>query len=182
MYYAIQVTSSKEEYIIKFINERVDKSLYNEVFLPKREDNIKVNGEWTIVNKIIFPGYIFVDTDSPKEFAFNLYALPQYARMLGREKHTGSFIPLVEEECVMLDTMCNKSTNRILKTSYVSIKEGKIVRVISGELFGVKGVVKKIDLHHRNVIVTISILHQSVDVLFPINFVRESETQTLDDK
>ena len=173
MYYAVHVSTGKEDSLIRLINERVNHDYFSEVFAPKRVSGRKINGQW--VDKLInvFPGYIFVDTDNPKEFSGALYRMPQYARLLGREESSGSFLPLNNDECIMIDSLCGKDVNRLLIKSEIFLREGKDVEILSGPLIGFRGNIKKIDLHKRIAIVNIEMLGRIVETHMPIEILRE---------
>ena len=173
MYYVVHVSTGKEDSLIKLINERVSHEFFSEVFAPKRVSGRKINGQW--VDKIInvFPGYIFVDTDNPKEFSGALYRMPQYARLLGREESSGSFLPLNNDECIMIDSLCGKDVNRLLDKSEINVRVGKTVDIISGPLLGFKGNIKKIDLHKKIAIVELEIVNRLIEIYMPIEILRE---------
>lgn len=174
MYFAIQVSTGKEDSLIKLINERIDHSFFAEVFAPKRLVGRKINGEWTDKLINVFPGYIFVDTTEPKEFSGALYRMPQFAKLLGREESSGSFVPLQENECIMIDSLCGKDVSRLLNKSIVSLRVGKTIEIISGPLVGFKGNISKIDLHKRIAIVNLKILNRITQVYMPIEILREN--------
>lgn len=172
MYYAIQVQGAKEDFIISLINSKVSHDIFDEVFTPKREISRKSDGKEVILSKVMFPGYIFVSSNNIKEFSTNMLYLPQFAKVLGRDKETQDFVPLSDEECIMIDTLCGKDSGRLLETSFVSIQEGKKVKVIAGPLLGFEGKIHKVDLHKRVAYVEVSMLGNTFDVQFGINFLK----------
>jgi len=174
MYFAIQVSTGKEDSLIKLINERIDHSFFAEVFAPKRLVGRKINGEWTDKLINVFPGYIFVDTTEPKEFSGALYRMPQFAKLLGREESSDLFLSLGEDECVMIDFLCGKEDCRTLLKSGIYARSGKNVKVISGPLLGFRGNIKKVILHKKIAVVSFNLLNRTMDIYMPIEVLKES--------
>lgn len=172
MYFAIHVQGGKEKTIIEVINNKLNKTNFDEVFSPTRESVRKKECKEYIIQEVLFPGYIFVSTNNPKAFAAELFYIPQYARMLGRDESTGDYLPLSEEEVVMIDTLCGKDVNRTLKASLIQLEEGKKVKVVFGPLQGLEGNIVKVDLHKRICALRISILGNKLDINVPISYVK----------
>ena len=173
MYFAVHVTGGKEDSLVALIKERINPDCYQEVFTPKKDVTRKKEGEQYNKTFIIFPGYIFVDSNNINQFAAAMYQIPQYARVLGRDKETGSFLPLSDEECIMIDTLCGKDVERKLKSSFVSVTEGKKIKVIAGPLYGLEGQIKKVDVHRRVCYMDVTLLGKVTTLEFAINLVKE---------
>lgn len=173
MYFAIHVQGGKEKTIIEVINNKLDKTHFDEVFSPVRESIRKKDGKEYTISEVLFPGYIFVSTNNPKAFAAELFYIPQYARMLGRDESSGDYLPLSEEEVVMMDTLCGKEVDRTLKASLIQLEEGKKVKVVYGQLQGLEGYIYKVDLHKRICTLRISILGNKLDLNVPISYVKK---------
>ena len=176
MYYAVQVKTGKEEKTIQAIKKQLKENLKDkadliDVFSPYKETLKKYKGEFKTVIERCFPGYIFVETDDPKELFIQLYFTPEYTKLLGREGYSYIWTPLDEDESRMIDILYSKNTNRITKISDISIKEGDKIIVLDGPLDGLLGHVKKVNLHKRLVTVGFIMCNRPVEAELSINIV-----------
>ena len=85
MWYAIQTITGNEEEAIESIRRMVDKSVYEECFLLKREAVWRIEGACKVHVERLFPGYVFVSTESPKELYQHLKGVSSYTKILGKE-------------------------------------------------------------------------------------------------
>lgn len=173
MYFVIQVQTGKENKTIKEMEERISDYFRYEVFTPKYTMLKKYKGEWKEIIKPYFPGYIFVETEDPKELFKQLSYVPSFTKLLGREGLTDNFLSLNEQETRTLDILCSKHQDRVTKLSSVVIKEGMKIQVLSGPLLGQESYIKKINLHKRTVTIPISIAGRSADIQVGIDIVGE---------
>ena len=176
MYYVVQVQTGKEEKTIDAIKNQLKENLKDkadsiDVFSPYKETNKKYKDGYKTVVERCFPGYIFVETDDPKELFIQLYFTPEYTKLLGREGYSYVWTPLDEDESRMIDILYSRNNDRITKISDISINEGDQIIVLDGPLDGLLGKVKKINLHKRLVTVGFTLCNRPVEAELSINIV-----------
>ena len=171
MYYVIHVKTGNEEKIIESINRQIGAKQGFEVFAPFRKSIRKYKGVEKEVIERCFPGYIFVETDKPKELFFDLFWVPEYTRLLGREGLTYNFVPLDEEESRMIDILYSKNSNRITEISDIQVEEGQKIVVLDGPLMGITATIKKVNLHKRQVTVEFIFCGRPVEAKLAINII-----------
>ena len=88
MYYVIQVKTGKEQKAIDDILKNKPDDASFDVFAPYRKSLRKYKGEMREVVERCFPGYIFVETSDVKQLFFELYWIPGFTKLLGREADT----------------------------------------------------------------------------------------------
>ena len=177
MYYVIQVRTGKEDKTIDAIKRQIGNKEGFDVFSPYRLVPKKIKGEIVEKKERCFPGYIFVETNEPYEFFVQLYWTPEFTKMLGREGHTENFLPLNNEEARMIDILYSSNSNRITEISDIEVKEGQIVKILNGPLYGLVGSIKKINLHKRTVVVEFLLCGRPVTVDLGINIISELKTK-----
>ena len=118
-----------------------------------------------------FPGYIFVETNDVKSLFEELYWVPGYTKLLGREGLTYNFLPLDEEESRMIDILYNANSNRTTEISNIEIQEGDKIVILDGPLTGIQSRIKKIDLHKRIVTVGFTLCNREVGAKVAINII-----------
>ena len=67
MWYVVQVSTGAEERTRLRCEKRIDRSILDECFIPMYEEKKHFRGKWTVLKKILFPGYVFVVTDNLNE-------------------------------------------------------------------------------------------------------------------
>ena len=151
MYYVIQVKTGKEQKAIDDILKNKPDDASFDVFAPYRKSLRKFKGEMKEVVERCFPGYVFVETNDAKKLFFELYWIPGFTKLLGREADTYNFVPLDQDESRMIDILYSKNNNRITEISKIEVKEGETIRVLDGPLMGLETQIKKVNLHKRTV-------------------------------
>lgn len=112
-------------------------------FLPRYEEKRKIWGEWKILKKLLFPGYVFVISDDIDQLYQKLKKVIGLTKLIGTGKE---IIPLTEEEVRLL--MKFGGEEQIVAMSK-GIIEGSKVIINSGPLKGMEGYIRKIDRHKR---------------------------------
>ena len=171
MYYVIQVQTGQEKKIIEDMKRHMKDVSYFDVFSPSRKTLRKYQGEFKEVNERCFPGYVFVETDDVKKLFFDLYWVPGYTRILGREGLTYHFVPLNEEESRMIDILYNASSNRVTPISNIEVKEGDEIMIVDGPLLGVRSKIVKVNLHKRYALVELNLFSQRILTKVGINII-----------
>ena len=151
MYYVIHVRTGKEQDAINDIMKNKPDDASFDVFAPYRKSLRKYKGVMKEVVERCFPSYVFVETDDVKRLFFELYWIPGYTRLLVRDGDTYNFVPLDKDESRMIDILYSKNNDRITEISNIEVREGEMIRVLDGPLFGLETQIKKVNLHKRTV-------------------------------
>lgn len=145
MWYVIQVIGGQEHVVIQEVEKLVNPETYKKVFIPQYEVKKKFGGAWKNRREILFPGYVFVETKTPRAFVKELHKTSRMAKVL----HDGSehFIPLAAEEKTTISAFLD-GEDHVMKMSE-GIIEGDQILILKGPLMNHTGLVKKIDRHKR---------------------------------
>ena len=84
MWYVAQVNSGQEAAVRDMCKQMVDPAILQDAFLPEYETMRKIQGEWKRVRRMLFPGYLFMVTDSILALLSELKKVPATTRLLGR--------------------------------------------------------------------------------------------------
>lgn len=171
MYYVIQVQASKEEKMIKEIKRHLSGDALIDCFSPLYIQRKKIKGIWNDVEKPAFPGYVFIETNDIKEVFHQLYYVEGFAKLLGREPNSENFLPLSESETKMIEVLYGKETYHTLGISEIELMQGTRVKVLRGQLFGLEGLIKKINLHKRFVVITFPFGGKSIEATVGIDII-----------
>ena len=131
MWYVAQVQAGRESSTLEMCRRLVPPSVMEDCFMPEYEVMWKIRGEWRLVKRLLFPGYLFFVTDDPEALNRELSRVPMPIRLLGNEEN--SFFPLTgKERDWFLSFMDGNHTVR-MSEGYIS---GDKITVTRGPLRG----------------------------------------------
>ena len=128
MWYVIQTTTGQEEIPGRDDEEKSSKRTLQGLLLYKKECAIKQKSSWEICQKALFPGYVFIDTDFPKELYYELKNVPKLTKLLKNEEEV--FLKVEEEEQKFLENI--QSEGHLVRRSLVKLDEEKQIVAAEG--------------------------------------------------
>lgn len=143
MWYVMQVRTGSEENIQLQCQKDISSEVLEDCFIPYYEEKRNIKGEWTTQRKILFPGYVFLDSQQVVRLYSNLQQVSGLTKLL---KTGDEVVPLTAEEVQFLRTFGGEE--QIVGMSEGIIENSKVM-VMSGPLMGKEGYIKKIDRHKR---------------------------------
>lgn len=138
MWYVIWTSTGSENRAKESIEGMVSRC-----YVPRKVINIKRDGVWKIAEKALFPGYLFVDTDDVEELSVKLRKIEGFSQLLATDK---KIFPLYGNDANFAEKLYNRKGLFDMSEGYI---EGDTVRVTAGPLYGLEGLIKKIDRHKR---------------------------------
>lgn len=176
MYYVLQVAPREEEKTEKHIMAILPDGLYGQCFHLTRLMRKKFHGRWTDVHEKLLPGYVFVTTEDAAALFMQLKKVPLLTKLVGRDMEY--FIRLSEQEEKWLDILFGQSRDtgspdgkREVGLSRIDISEGNEIRIISGPLTDMEGMIKKINLHKMMAEVEVPFMNSSTVIHLGIEMV-----------
>lgn len=167
MWYAVQVRTGREENIIQYSKLLVDRQVLTECFLPKYEQKKKYRGEWHIEHKLLFPGYLFMISDTPDELYQALKNIPDLTKVLRDDDY---LIPIKEEEKAFL--LHFGKEEHVVEMSY-GYMEGEKVTITEGPMKDFDGKIIKIDRHKRTAVIEVEFFDRKMEVKVGLEVVRK---------
>ena len=143
MWYVVQTMVDREEPAIEKCRTALDREVATRVFTPKCQLPRKFHGEWQNIEKVAFPGYVFIESDSPAELEKLLMRIPSVVTPV---RIGGGFYPIRTNEEMVLRKMMD--ANDCIRSSVGYIVDEKLV-VEEGPLQHFAGLVKKMERHKR---------------------------------
>lgn len=167
MWYVIQTQTGREEELLLFMRKILTKGICNNSFVLKVAWPKRYNGQWRLYLKPLFPGYTFVETETPQKLFEELKKIPQFSKLLSCDKY--EFVPLKKEEESFLMNLINagKKEPFVIHPSKILVSEDGKVKVISGVLKQYEQEIIRVNLHKRYAVVKINMLGEKT-VLFGI--------------
>lgn len=143
MWYVIQTRIGDENTCRYLCNKRLSTELYQEIFIPKYIEKMHFQRKWHDVTKVLFPGYVFVDTKDIEGVSKELRKIERFARVL---KNAGEVVPITYEEEIFLKRMMD--SDHIIHCS-TGLIIGNRICITDGPLRDYYGFIKKVDRHRR---------------------------------
>lgn len=165
MWYVMQVRTGREEETISMVRQYTADSHMGECFLPRYEQKKKYAGAWHIVQALLFPGYVFVETDEIEKFYIGLKQVPSLTKVLGTGERWTS---IIDQDLKVLEKLLNK--RRLVEMSTGCI-EGDQVVIVDGPLKGLETVVRKINRHKKTALVEMHMFGRRQDVAVGLEIV-----------
>lgn len=175
MYYVIQVAPGKETDVELYIAERVAEELYSSCFHPVRRMKKKFHGKWTDKYEKLLPGYVFISSENAEDLYLELKRIPLMTKILGW--HPEYITALNAQETEWLEKLvCARGGGKItgeVALSKIEVKEHDEVRVLSGPLADMQGMIKRINLHRRIAEVEVEFMGRMIVVHLGIEMVEK---------
>lgn len=143
MWYVLQVHGGTERNIALQAEKIIPKDILESAFVPYYEEKRHVQGEWKMIRKVLFPGYVFVITEDICKLHQWLWKLNGFTKLIGIGKE---ILPLTEKEVWFMQRL--GGNEQIVRLSEGIIENDKVY-VISGPLRGLEGYIRKIDRHKQ---------------------------------
>jgi len=150
--------SGEENNCLVLFREQIDPQLYQEIFIPKYIRQRHFKKKWHECCEILFPGYLFVDTENMQEIAKKLDKIPRYTKIL-RDGET--IAPIREEEEQFLAGMMDE--DKVIQYSEGLII-GEQVCITQGPLQSMQGYVRSVDRHRRIAMLDVGIFGRRTPV------------------
>lgn len=155
-WYVLFVQTGKEKKIEEILTKQL--SAKNGIpFIPKEEILFKKSGIIKKEMRILFPGYVFVESELQEQEFLRLvssfiYSINEFVCIL---KYSDTEIAMKESERKMLLSLCNN--DHCIELSY-GVFEGDRVHILDGPLKGQESIIKKINRHKRQAWIEIEIM------------------------
>lgn len=166
--YVVQTVGGKEKHVSDLISRKLD-NVVDECFVPCSEVAKRYGGAWHRIERAMFPGYVFVQTDDPDGLEQGLHGIAALTKVLGYE---GRRAPLTDDEVAWLNTVAGKE-GHVARMSE-GVIEGGTIKVLSGPLQGYEGSIQKVDRHKRLAYVEIQMLGRKTVVKLGLEIVSKS--------
>jgi transcriptional antiterminator NusG len=161
-WYAIQAYAGSEQSVKRAIERLVDDLGIDEkveqIIVPT-EDVIEVkNGKQKIIEKALYPGYVFAKLDLDTDLWHRIQSLPKTSRFIGEAKKP---TPLTEKDIKLIIA---KTENKEAPRPKVSFDTHEVVRITDGPFANFTGVVEEYDMVSGKLKLNVSIFGRSTPV------------------
>lgn len=136
-WYVLFVETGREEFVREWIKRHV---LSCRCITPKRRLFEKRKGRVNKVERLMFPGYVFVNLTMSVDYYQRLTEIPHLLRVLGRDGESFTNVPKSQ-----IDPILRLIDDDEIVDYSILLAEGTNVKVISGPLMGMETRIVKVD-------------------------------------
>lgn len=155
-WYVMQVKVGKEEKVANKCLSLTSRNLLHDCIVLKYQYKKRYLGSWHILEKILFPGYVFIIADNIEELYVKLEEIPEFTRLLKKK----DLLPIPKEE---VNYLMEYSKNNVVEMSYGYISDNHL-NIFKGPLKGHEKQIKKVDRHKRLAYLDVDLLHATSKV------------------
>ena len=170
MWYILQVRAGKEAHMKEILEEFLPEGLISCAFYPLYECSYKKGGVRRTVTKVLFPGYLFLETEHigrGEELEERLKGITEYHYLLTPGKVC---TPVSSREQAFLTEHMNCNYVMTMSRGYMV---GQEVTITEGAFAGYCGELKYVDRHNRYGVMTVRLGERDVDMQFGLEIVRK---------
>lgn len=164
MWHVIQTVTGQEELLAQLIREIIPDQFYVDCFPIKRECIRKAGDGWEIYETVMFPGYVFIDTECPNELYYCLKEIPKLTKMLKDEEEL--FLSVDEEEQEFLENI--QSEGHIVRLSEVRLDAEKQIIAADGAVGRYMDCIVKQRIRKRYVLIRKKLLGKERKIILGI--------------
>lgn len=175
MWYVIQTATGQENILKDMIQKVIPKEYYRECFYFTREYAEKENDKWNVYHAVLFPGYLFIDTDMPEKVYYVLKSIPKLTKLLKNEGK--DFLPVSEDEKRFLENI--QSEGHLVKRSLVNLNDERKIISAQGAVGKYFHYIVKQKLRKRYVIIRQNFLGKERTILLGIKLDDDRENTIL---
>lgn len=171
-WYAIQTYSGSEQSVKKAIENLIEQNnasaRLKAIVVPTEEIYEIKDKKKKIMQKSIYPGYVFVHINLDTELWHMIQSLPRVGRFIGESKKP---TPLNEAD---IQTILDKIQNRPAPRPKISFVMGEVVLITDGPFANFTGVVESYDIETKKLKLNVSIFGRNTRI--EINDVQVEKT------
>lgn len=171
MWYVAQVNSGQESAVRDMCKQMIDSEILQDCFIPEYETMRKIKGEWCTIRQRLFPGYLFVVTDSISSLLPKLRGIPADIRLLGQNGGEGAVLPLSMEEQDWIIAFTDETHCVRMSEGYI---EGETITVTQGPLLGQEAIIRKVDRHKRRAVIEMTMFGRTTTATIGLEVVRKT--------
>ena len=161
-WYTIQVYSGSEQAVKESINvvasEEIKEEKIKNIIVPTEELIEIKDGKKNIIERAVYPGYVFIEIDLDTNLWHKIQALPKVSRFIGDKK---SATPLSKDD---IDLIIKKTEEKLEPKPKISFMAGENVRIIEGAFSNFIAIVENYDFLHGKLRLNVSIFGRNTPV------------------
>jgi len=161
-WYSLQTYAGSEmavkKAIINMISQLGQSEKLGEIVIPTEEVIDVKNGKKRILERCIYPGYVFIEIDLDTNLWQKIQSLPKVGGFVGESNKP---TPLSKTD---IDLIIEKAQSKSAPKPKIAFEQGETVRIIEGSFANFTGVVDEYDFEQGKLKLNVTIFGRSTPV------------------
>ncbi len=164
-WYVLRTIPSKELEAAELMVGKLSHTLWQACRILKKQQLFRTQADYLLSRKGMFPGYLFICTDSSQELAKELKKTRRFLQLTGSPAE--ELIPIEDEDLKFLEHVCGKDLEHDMRLSTVRVDEQGHVQSARDALKPYIGRITR-QRRHRYVTAEVPLFNRRENVLFGI--------------
>lgn len=165
LWYILQTVSGKEEQAAALMEKKADRALWESCRVLKKRRLFRREGRFFIQEAVLFPGYVFVKTEKPRELARFLWRSSDFPQPIQLDA-SGQMAPVAAEDLDFLEKICGEELGETMGISGIFLDEQNEIVRVEGILDSYRDRIVKLNMHKRFAIVEVKLFDRTQRVCF----------------
>lgn len=166
-WYVLSTEQGREMDAVNLVQKKIPSSIYSACRILKKKKVFRSGGVLHILEDVMFPGYLFIRTDSPEQLQDALKRARSFPQMIGGDRN--SLVPVERGDLHFLKDVCGEELEEAMEVTKVRIGEGNRLIFAEGILSRYLDRIVKLNLHKRFAVVDVELFHRRQKILFGLS-------------
>ena len=167
MWCVLQVKGNTELKVLEQLKQKGYHSL-----VPRENRLIHTKGAWIQKEYLLFPNYVFIETDYHAEDFYKISNIVGVQKFLG-DKRSPSSLSFIEQEWIKL-----LSNNNVpLEPTSVQFTEDGNIELLKGVLLNFKSRIKSFNRRQRKAVFEITVCNEIKEITLSIDVIEDKQTR-----
>lgn len=167
MWCVLQVKGNTELKVLEQLKQKGYHSL-----VPRENRLIHTKGAWIQKEYLLFPNYVFIETDYHAEDFYKISNIVGVQKFLG-DKRSPSSLSFIEQEWIKL-----LSNNNVpLEPTSVQFTEDGDIELLKGVLLNFKSRIKSFNRRQRKAVFEITVCNEIKEITLSIDVIEDKQTR-----
>lgn len=168
-WYVMRAIPGKETDAVMILEKKIERRLWIQCRILKKQQLFRSQGRYLLSRKELFPGYVFIETETPENLMEELQKAKKFPQIIGnRNDRNVQFVPVEEKDLWFLKNVCGRELEHDMWLSTVRVDGEGRVESATGALRPYLGRITRQRLRHRYVTAEVPLFNRVENILFGI--------------
>lgn len=165
-WYVMRTVPNEEEHAVELMQRVLTQDLWIQCRILKKQKLFRSGGQLLLQTEILFPGYIFIQTNTPCELQEELNKAKQFPKLIGNQSRY--IVSVEDEELRFLKSICGENLQYDMGLSRVQVDDdGNLIKT-EGVLQPYMSMITRQRLRKRYVLASVTLFNRKEDILFGV--------------
>lgn len=163
-WYVLSTVSGREQEACELLERTVSHELWCICCVPRKTKVFRSGGILHLLDDVMFPGYIFIQTQFPKQLSGELKRAKKFPQFIDFNEQL--LVPVEEQDLCFLQDVCGGDLQQTMGITKLHLGEENRILGAEGVLEHYLERIVKLNLHKRFAVVEVELFNRRQKVLF----------------